>query len=118
MSDELQRGGERGVQLLELHDSLDLLDDEIRVGKIALLLTPLVSIVLAAPLLIIIFVNDVRFFVAYPATFVILLGAILSALAVERRRQREEREAIRNRIRQIEVAPGAPRPPSLQVSDG
>ena len=107
MSDELQRGGERGVQLLELHDSLDLLDDEVRVGKIVLLLTPLVSTVLAAPLLIILFVNDVRFFVAYTAGFVTLLGAILYALAVERRRQRVEQEAIRNRIRQIEVAPVA-----------
>ena len=105
MSDELQGEQGRGIQLLELHDSLDLLDEELRVGKIALFLTPLVSTVLAAPLLIILFVNQVRLFVAYPSTFVILLGAILYALAVERRRQREEREAIRRRIREIELGP-------------
>ena len=105
MSDELPGRLGRGVQLLELHDSLDSLDEELRVGRIALLLTPLVSTVLAAPLLVILFLNDVRFFVAYPSTFAALLGAILYALTVERRRQRRERDAIRDQIRHMEVAP-------------
>jgi len=105
MNDELQGRRGRGIQLLELHDSLDLLDEELRVGRIVLLLTPLVSTVLAAPLLIILFLNDVRLFLAYPSTFVVLLGAILYALIVQRRRQTQDRGAIRNRIRQIEVAP-------------
>jgi Na+/H+ antiporter NhaD/arsenite permease-like protein len=105
MTDELQGSPGRAVELLELHDRLDLRDDELRVQKIVLRVTPLVSTVLAAPLLIVLFLNEVRFFVAYPTAFIVVLGAVLYALKVERRRRKAEREAIRARIRQIEDAP-------------
>lgn len=105
MSDTLEGVRGRGLQLLELHDALDLLDEELRNRKTVLLLTPLVSTVLAVPLLVVLFVNEVRFFAAYPTTFVVVLGAILCAVTVERGRLRQRREAIRSQIRQIEVAP-------------
>jgi hypothetical protein len=82
-----------------------MLDEELRVRKTVLLLTPLVSMVLAAPLIAVLFVNQVRFFALYPTTFLVVLGAILWAVTVERRRLSEEREAIRDRIHRIEVAP-------------
>jgi hypothetical protein len=105
MSEELQGRRGRAVELLELHDSLDLLDQELRVRKIVLLLTPLVSTVLAVPLFIVLFINEARLFAAYPSTFIVALGAILYAVTVERRRLREERQAVRNRIRQMEDPP-------------
>lgn len=104
-SQELQGGRDRAAELLELHDSSDQLDQELRVRKIILILTPLVSCVLAAPLFIVLFLNKVRFFAAYPSTFAILLGAILYAVTLERRRLGEEREEIRSRIREIESGP-------------
>lgn len=101
------RQGRRGraAELLELRDGLDRLDEELRIQRVFLLATPIVSSVLAAPLLAVLFVNEVRFFAAYPSAFLIVLGAILYAITVERRRYKEEREAIRDRIREIEDAP-------------
>jgi hypothetical protein len=97
------------VELLNLHDAVDLLDEEIRLRRTVLVLTSVVSTVLAAPLLIVLFLNDAPFFAAYPTTFVIVLGAILCAVTVERSRLRAERDAIRDQIHQIEVAPEAGR---------
>jgi membrane protein YdbS with pleckstrin-like domain len=105
MNEELRASRARAVKLLELHDTLDRLDEELRVQKITRRVTVVVSIVLAAPLLVVLFINEVRFFAAYPATFVIVLGAILYAMAVERHRLREQREAFRDRIRQLDLAP-------------
>ena len=79
--------------------------------KLVLLLTPLVSTALAAPLLVILFLNEVPFFAAYAATFVIVLGAILYAVLLERRRLEDEREETRTRILEIEeFAPSATQP--------
>jgi hypothetical protein len=47
----------------------------------------------------------------YPSTLVIAFGAVLYGLTIERRRLREEREAIYDRIRQIEDAPQLEPPP-------
>lgn len=100
---ETRQGGRaRAVELLELHDDVDQLDEELRIQKIAVRLTTLVSMVLAAPLLIVLFLNHVRFFLAYPSTFVLVLGAIRYALRVQRRRLIEERDTIRTQIRQME----------------
>jgi uncharacterized membrane protein len=102
MSEELQARRAAAVELLELHDELDRLDEELRVQKIATRVTTLVSIALAVPLLIVLFINDVRFFLAYPTVFVVILGVILGVLTVERRGLEEEREVLRGRIRQME----------------
>lgn len=119
MSEQLRATRGRAVELLELRDDLDVLDEELRVGKTAFRLTAVVSTVLAAPLLAVLWMNHVRFFAAYPSTFLIVLVAILYAMTVERRRLEEKREAIRNRIRLIEeaapqviggFAPGSPLP--------
>lgn len=104
MRHDVQLDRASAVELLELHDRLDGLDEELRVQKIALTLTPLVSIVLAAPLIAVLWVNHARFFLAYPATFVVILGAILAVLAVERRRLKRERDAVRNQLQAIEAA--------------
>jgi len=105
MSDELQERQAKAAELLDLHDRLDRLDEKLRAQKTAIRLTTLVSIVLAAPPLIVLFLNHVRFFLAYPSTFVMTLAAILYALVAERRRLKEEREGIKTRIREMEEAP-------------
>lgn len=105
MSNGLRRHPGKAVELLELRDSLDMLDDKLRIQKIVFLVTPLVSTVLAVPLLIILFLNAVPLFAVYPVAFLAILGAILWALGVERGRLGEDREAIRERIREIEGAP-------------
>lgn len=102
MSGELGKERTSAVELLELHDRLDRLDEELRVQKVALRLTPLVSVVLAVPVLVALFLAQVPYFAAYPSTFAVLLGAILCALTVERRRLEEKREATRSRIRRME----------------
>lgn len=101
MSDEPEGTRPAAVELLELHDSLDRLDEELRVQKIALRLTPLVSITLAVPLFIVLYLNHVRFFAAYPSTFVVILGAILYVLTAERRRLKDEREVLQGQIREL-----------------
>jgi len=110
MRHDVQFGRATAVELLELHDSLDRLDEELRVQRIALTLTPLVSIVLAAPLLAVLWVNHAQFFLAYPSVFVLILGTILSVLTVERRRLKRERDAVRRRLHETEVAPQPPTP--------
>ncbi|MGD2047121.1 MAG: hypothetical protein PVH96_12985 [Gemmatimonadota bacterium] len=105
MRHDVQLDRASAVELLELHDRLDGLDEELRVQKIALTLTPLVSIVLAAPLIAVLWVNHARFFLAYPATFVVILGAILAVLTVERRRLKRTRDAVREELHAAEVAP-------------
>ena len=92
------RTRERATELLELHDALDRLDEELRVQRIAFVLTPLLSILLFAPLFLILFINEAPCFAAYPGTFILILGTILYSLTVERRRHEREREAIRSRI--------------------
>ena len=104
MSDDLQERG-KAVELLELRDGLDLLDQELRERKTGLILVPLVVTLLAFPILFAIYVSEARFFLAYVSTLIIVAGAILYGMTVERRRLGEEREGIRNRIRQIEDAP-------------
>lgn len=99
-------GRDSAAELLELYDSSDRLDQELRIRKMVLIFTPLISCVLAVPLLIALFLRRVPFFVAYPLTFVITLGALLYAVRAERRRLRDERAAIQDRIRQIEDAAG------------
>ena len=98
----MRPGRPRAVELLELHDTLDRLDEELRVQRIALVLTPPVSLLLAVPLLAVLWVNDAPFFLAYPFTFLIVLGVILFVLALERRRLNRERDAVRERIHEAE----------------
>lgn len=105
MRDQLVGSKGRAVELLDLRDRLDRLDQELRIRRVTLVATPLVSTVLAAPLLAVLFVNEAPFFAAYPFIFVVLLGAILYAITVERRRLEGEREEVRERIRQIEDPP-------------
>ena len=105
MSDELQEERGRAVELLELRDRLDLLDQELRERKTGLVVVPLVVTLLAAPLLILLVVNEAPFLVAYMSTLFIVGGAIIYGMTIERRRLGEERETIRHRIRQIEDAP-------------
>ncbi|HKI83637.1 MAG TPA: hypothetical protein VKA63_04805 [Candidatus Krumholzibacteria bacterium] len=93
------------MELLELHDRVDRLDEELRVQKIALILVPFVSILLAVPLLAVLFVNHAQLFLVYPSTFVVILGAILAVLTVERRRLKREQYAVRNQLHETEVAP-------------
>ena len=100
------RGNGRGEILVSSYGAcLDMLEEQLRMRSKVLLLTPLISTLMAAPLVAVLFVNDVRYFAVYPLTFLVLLGALLCAVAVERRRLRGERDSIRDRIRQIEVAP-------------
>ena len=103
MSDDLQERG-KAVELLELRDGLDMLDQELRERKTGLILVPLVVTLLASPILFALFVSGARFFLAYVSALIIVGGAILYGMTIERRRLGEERERIRNRIRQIEDA--------------
>ena len=105
MGDDLQEERGKAVELLELRDGLDMLDQELRERKTGLILVPLVVTLLASPILFALFVSGARFFLAYVSVFIIVGGAILYGMTIERRRLGEEREGIRNRIRQIEDAP-------------
>ena len=104
MNEEHRGSRRRAARLLELHDRLDILDEEIRIRVITRRVTLLVSTVLAAPLLIVLFINEAPFFAAYPTTFVVVLGALLCAMTVERHRLGEQREAVRDRMRQLDLA--------------
>jgi hypothetical protein len=106
MSDGLRYGQERAIELLELHDRLDLLDEELRVQRIALLLTPLVSILLGGSLLAVLFVNRTGAFTVYASVFTVVLGAIVCVLLFERRRLRGRRDSLRSRIREEEASAG------------
>ena len=104
MSDDLQERG-KAVELLELRDGLDMLDQELRERRTGLVLVPLVVTLLASPILFALFVSGAPFFLAYVSALIIVGGAILYGMTIERRRLGEEREHIRNQIRQIEDAP-------------
>ena len=109
MSDGFRQGRERAIELLELHDRLDRLDEELRVQRIALLLTPLVSLLLGGSLLAVLFVNQAESFTVSASVFTVVLGAILAVLLFERRRLKEQRESLRSRIRRTELSAAPPR---------
>jgi hypothetical protein len=102
-------GPGRADELLELHDRLDRMDEQVRIRNTLLRMTALVSLLLAVPLLGVLFVNEVPAFSAYVVTFVLVLGAILHAVRHERRRLEGEAEELRARIRSLmRVPPGLP----------